>query len=301
MQSFLARLLEVWPEHSEFLTTRFPLIDGADLVLDNMLADKALQIAGGDISRYCEDYRWMCNKLVLENVYFLRHGHYRLQTVSDACREVYDDVTFMTRYMNGLLLSQVLWSNHAGAFGCYLHRFLPSHRPNYKHLEIGPGHGLMLSLAASDPRCGSATGWDISASSVAATKQVLQRLGAGVKVELQIHDILRDAQSTEKFDSIVVSEVLEHLESPAAALECAKAALAPGGRMFINVPVNSPAPDHIFLFRTPEEVRALIQGAGFAVEGFYMFPATGFAEDEARRRKLTISCVAIATAVQQPY
>ena len=91
------------------------------------------------------------------------------------------------------------------------------------------------------------------------------------------------------------SEVLEHLEDPAAALDVLGKLLAPGGRIFINVPANSPAPDHIYLFRNPEELVQMMEGLGFRVLQTFFAPITGATMERARRQELTISCVVIAT------
>ena len=68
-----------------------------------------------------------------------------------------------------------------------------------------------------------------------------------------------------RFDEIAVSEVLEHIEHPGQALSALRETLAPGGLIFINVPLNSPAPDHIYLLRSEAEARALITSAGLEI------------------------------------
>jgi hypothetical protein len=71
--------------------------------------------------------------------------------------------------------------------------------------------------------------------------------------------------------------------------------LAPRGRLFVNVPVNSPAPDHIYLLRTPEEAVEMVRSSGYDVLDHRFFPMTGHTEAKARKNKLTISCVIVAT------
>jgi len=57
-----------------------------------------------------------------------------------------------------------------------------------------------------------------------------------------------------------------------AALKATARRLRPGGRLWVNVPINSPAPDHIYLFRTPEEAVDAVQAAGFEVSETAFFP-----------------------------
>ena len=58
----------------------------------------------------------------------------------------------------------------------------------------------------------------------------------------------------------------------------------------MNAPVNSPAIDHIYLFRTPEDLVSLVKAAGFEVESVRIAPASGFSEAKARKLGLSISC-----------
>ncbi|MEK8173426.1 class I SAM-dependent methyltransferase [Streptomyces sp. M19] len=104
-------------------------------------------------------------------------------------------------------------------------------------LEVGPGHGLLLALAAERQR-GSVVGWDVSATSLVATRRALEAMGAR-SVRLVHRDLLR-AGVDGSFDAVVASELLEHLDRPHEALERLHALLRPGGHLFLNIPVNSP-------------------------------------------------------------
>ena len=64
---------------------------------------------------------------------------------------------------------------------------------------------------------------------------------------------------------VVISEVLEHLERPEQALSFLNSALNPGGFIYVNVPINSPSPDHIYLLEHPDAGVALIEAAGFEI------------------------------------
>src|SRR5207253_3081970 len=121
----------------------------------------------------------------------------------------------------------------------------------YHHLEVGPGHGLLLYFAAKDPHAASVTGWDVSEGSLAATGRALKTIGVEQRVELVCQDVFDAGGANPRFDSVVVSEVLEHLENPLDALKSLKGWMRPNARIWVNMPVNSPAPDHLYLLRTP--------------------------------------------------
>ena len=156
-------------------------------------------------------------------------------------------------------------------------------------LEIGPGHGLLFSRAAADTRARSVTGWDLSPASVRETQQALQQLGVERDFKLEVRDLFDSAATGAAFDAVVFSEVLEHLEEPVRALRAIRAVMRPGGRLYLNVPINSPAPDHLFLLRSPEEVIDLVQSQGYALERTGLFPATNYTIEAARKHRLTIS------------
>jgi 2-polyprenyl-3-methyl-5-hydroxy-6-metoxy-1,4-benzoquinol methylase len=294
LHRLLAGLLKTWPEHEKFLSRSFKDRSPELLASSDRVARMILDLEGDDLDGLCTDYRWMCARLQDEELEFRRHGRYRHTSFAEVERLVYGNGAFMAPYIRGLLLSQVAWFNHASAIDFYLREFLSSTPVEGRLLEIGPGHGLLLGLAASSGRQAAISGWDISATSIAATEATLRRLGVRQPVALAIHDISRPITAAAAFDSIVLSEVLEHLEEPEAALRHVGKILAPGGRLFVNVPVNSPAPDHIYLLRSPDEALQLLERGGFHVLEARHFPSGGYTLDRATRAAITISSALIA-------
>ncbi len=297
---YLARVLDAmvtaWPEHAKFLATRFANADDPTLPICEEVAGLVLTIASGDLAPYCAGYRWFCEASVIEDVHFRRTGRYRRSTFAEVYRDIYSDAAYMDRYMKGLLLSQILWTNHARAFLFYLDRFLARVPSGGDYLEVGPGHGLLLRFAANAPAVRSVTGWDVSDSSLAATRAMLDALGVTRPITLQRHDIHQPAPAGVAFDAIAVSEVLEHLEQPEDALVRLRALLRPGGVIYANVPVNSPAPDHIFLWRDPAEVEALVTACGFTIVDREAAPATGYDLRRAMDSRYTVNCLIVARA-----
>lgn len=288
-------LLTIWPQHSGFIRKSFPTEDASSLVYADGLASMIERVASGELEALSEDYRWTCGQLLEEELHFRRTGAYRLSNFAAAQREVYDDPEFMGRYVNGLLLSHLFWSNHRQVFRSYSERFLPRLPADFKHLEIGPGHGLYLALAATHPKCTSATGWDVSETSTSQTLHSLARLGVTSSVNIEQLDVLDALDIDKKFDSIVISEVLEHLENPDLALSNLRKVMSKDGFIFVNMPVNSPAPDHIYLLRHPAEVSDLVARNGFDILQTEEFPATGYSTERAHKHAATISCVITAT------
>jgi 2-polyprenyl-3-methyl-5-hydroxy-6-metoxy-1,4-benzoquinol methylase len=281
-----------WPEHKKFIQTGLYARSQDSLRHSAETANLVKRLVGDELDRFIDGYRWMCDMILSEEIEFRRTGRYRYSSFASTNRQVYQDKALMARYMDGLLLSQIFFDNHQAMLEFYQSQFLSNNRLDYRHLEIGPGHGLLLYYAACDPRCGEVTAWDISPTSIAHTRECLRRLGVERAIDLRLQDIITPAAGN--FDSIVFSEVMEHLEEPQQALSTITRLLAPDGRLFVNVPVNSPAIDHIYLLNTPEEAVKVVTSAGLEIVNLRVAPVTGYSEERARRTRSAISCGIIA-------
>ena len=285
-----------WPEHGRFLDKSFEGRDAALMSSTEQHASIILRVIGDDarLSKFAADYRFLCNSVLEEEIFFRRHGHYRLSRFEEALAEVYSNREFMDRYMNFLLLSHVLWENHARAITHFETRYLSELEHGTRHLEIGPGHGLLLHLAAKCDKIDTLTGWDVSETSIDQTRACLSAMGHTRNVNLVLQDLFdapTPSSDDARFGSVVLAEVLEHLEDPIAALKAVSKHMMPGGRLWIHVPVNSPAPDHLYLLRTPEEAVDLVRAAGFDPIDHAFFPMSGKTLEMARKEELTISAV----------
>jgi SAM-dependent methyltransferase len=295
--SLLRNVATRWPEHTAFLTKSANTASRETRATAERTASLIARLVGENWDKSVEGYRWMCEMVLAEELAFRRSGNYRFSRFSDVQEAVYGDTEVMGNYMSGLLLSQALWPNHLAICDFYARRFLVHLQPSSRHLEIGPGHGLLLFLAA-EYQPADVAGWDISETSLSRTESCLRALGIKRSVVLEQRDIFAALRASDecRFDSVVLSEVLEHLERPRDALAAVRRVLAPNGRLFVNAPVNSPAIDHIYLFRTPEELIELVRSVGFEIEETRLETASDHAEERARRLSLPISVAIVARA-----
>jgi|SRR5580704_5208879 2-polyprenyl-3-methyl-5-hydroxy-6-metoxy-1,4-benzoquinol methylase len=297
----VTEVLALWPEHNRYLEASLRGRDESLLShserLSEMVGRLAVTVDGG-IRALASDYRFLCEEIVLpEELHFRRHDSYRLDNFEDALRTVYNDAPFMTRYMNGLLLSDVLWVNHCRGLQHYAEVYLNSLKFGAQLLEIGPGHGLLLNLALQNSNIGDLFAWDISQSSIEMSRHALKALGATQPVHFEMKNILdasiMEASNANLFDGIVLSEVLEHLEEPENAIRALYHLCKPNGRVWINVPANSPAPDHLYLVREPKQAEDLVRSVGFEVVDTAHLPMTGVTLERAIRQKLTMTCIIV--------
>jgi 2-polyprenyl-3-methyl-5-hydroxy-6-metoxy-1,4-benzoquinol methylase len=293
---FLAtRQITMTPDLEASLTRRLTSASPEHLAVLERQAERIQKLVGVKLDQFCSDYQWICEAMMREELDFRRSGNYRYSTFQQAYDEVYSDSEFMRHYMNGLLMTQLWWSNHTETFDFFERAYLPRLPDKYRHLEIGTGHGLYLCPPAFDAKCESLEGWDISAASIEATRECLGSMDVGRPVNLIIQDLFAvDASKTGTFDSIVFSEVLEHLDKPGEALNNISSLMSNDGLLFLNIPINSPAPDHIFLLRSPEEVIEFVEAHGLVVIDSLFAPQTGMTLGDARAKGKTISVALIA-------
>src|SRR5580700_3344648 len=88
---------------------------------------------------------------------------------------------------------------------------------------------------------------------------------------------------------IVMGEVLEHVEAPLRFLERARELMAPGGTLFATTCINSPALDHIHLFRNAEEIAELAADAGLRIEDQLVLPYHGTSLEESAKKRLPVN------------
>lgn len=292
LRNIVDAVLEIWPAHEGALKTSLGRHAAPDFEILDDLAGDIVRLASPSLSVVARHYRDFCGVFLEEEFHFRRTGEYRCKTFADAKAAVYDDAGTMVAYMDCLLLSQVLWANHAQSAVFTERYFLPSIEKNDRCLEIGPGHGLLLARLA---RGGfDVTAYEISAASAELCRNAIATLGPFARdPRIELKDAFVVDDDPDMFDRIVMNEVLEHLEDPVGALRSIKKRLCPGGTILVNVPVNSPAPDHIFLYRDEDAVKELFEVAGMDIISFDAFPMTGYTVEDARAIKATISCAAI--------
>ena len=192
---------------------------------------------------------------------FIETGEYSNKSFSDVYLRVYSNPDVMSYHMHGLLLSQILWQQHYemfSFFSCTLPLFKDGIR---SYLEIGGGHGLFVSEALE--LLNKEVYFelvDVSQSSLDMAKKFI----TNGKVNFVLQDIFA-YETARHYDFIAMGEVLEHVEQPEALLRRVSNLLTDDGYVFITVPANAPAIDHIYLFKNEHEIRNLAEAAGFRI------------------------------------
>lgn len=194
----------------------------------------------------------------------------RSKPLRTALRSDYLNARYGYRFRPALSLGRLLLSRRqrSEADRWIRHLHLPDGAPRL--LDLGCGNGEFVA------RMGEA-GWAAEGLEVDAEAVRFAR-DAGLTVR---HEALTESTfPAQYFDAITLSHVIEHLHHPAETLRLCRRILRPGGVLWIATPnlgalgherfgadwLGLDAPRHLVLF-TPESLRGLLEGLGFAVFG----------------------------------
>lgn len=233
------------------------------------------------------------NKMVLEETYFfMRNGRYRYSTFEEVESKVYANKDYMKKYMVGLTFSDYLWVQHL-----QLVRFFKECLSNLSgsYFEIGPGFGQFLSKAIKSNRFSSFEAIDISLTSVKNSNRYLSYLSLADHCHVKQEDFM-EYSSGERYDCIVMGEVLEHVEHPKEMLVKICELLSENGKAFITTVINGPALDHIYLFKSVEEILEMAEQAGFEILQYRCYAEGEMSLEKAKKKK---ACIDIAMLLQK--
>jgi 2-polyprenyl-3-methyl-5-hydroxy-6-metoxy-1,4-benzoquinol methylase len=277
------------PLHSNFLDEATANLQAAEVAQLGSFLGYCGQ-AGLDTAYMTESYLTLVEDTISEQIYFNKHKHYRYSSYSEVAGIVYDDPDYMDRYMHGLAISSFLWPNHV-AITRYFKKTLPADVSG-RYLEVGPGHGQFLLMAVQGAAYKDYLGVDISATSTQQTRAIVDHFVPDLagRVALQTKDFLaKDDLEANSFDAIVAGEVVEHVEQPEAFFKRIAELAKPDAHIFLTTCINTPAIDHIYLWRTPEELETMIQDCGLNIRDRLTLPYQGKTLAEALAADLSVN------------
>ena len=235
-----------------------------------------------------ESYLTILGDTLDEQHYFQEHGSYRHSTFAEVAASVYHDRDYMDRYMYGLAITNFLWPNHV-SMSRFLRRTLPRRRSG-RYLEIGPGHGFLLLSAIGIGSFDDYLAVDLSAASVQQTRTIVEHFHPGAPARVEMQDFLQaDDLTPGTFDAIVMGEVLEHVEQPEVFLRRIAELAKDDAYVFVTTCINAPAVDHIYLWRTTDELEEMIAANGLTIVEPLRLPYEGKTLDESRALRLPIN------------
>ncbi len=224
--------------------------------------DNYLEIENKTLDFGVDCYLHMMKDMIRQRLQFIKAGTYSNSSFNDVEKRVYSNPEIMTYHMHGLVLAQFLWIDQCQRFSFFSDNLLKYADACNCYLEIGGGHGLYI-MEALDllPATAHFDLVDISQSSIDLAKGILDN----DKVNYIFRNIFDFNENENKYDFITIGEVLEHLEDPLLLLKKIVDLLSDKGVCYITTPVNAPMIDHIYLFNSVGEIRALFYSAGLEI------------------------------------
>ena len=199
--------------------------------------------------------------------FFEAHGCYQWSTLNEIQAKYYESEEHMMKnYLPGMYLSHYLWPHHFRLLTFFRTEVLSSLVPvPALFYDVGTGTGMYSrEVLRAFPQV-PGKGFDISPYSVKFTSNVLQAYGVADRYEFVLGNIFTTELPWETADFVVSQEVLEHLEEPERFSQILYGLTKAGGRAYITAAVNAGHSDHIYLFRSPEEVQAMLTRVGWKV------------------------------------
>jgi 2-polyprenyl-3-methyl-5-hydroxy-6-metoxy-1,4-benzoquinol methylase len=250
---------------------------------------------GESIDYLAKCYNTIVQDTLREQLHFQRYRRYRHSTYAEVADSVYQNDDYMRRYMFGLALTGFLWPNHREIHRYFIDRLPRASRGRY--LEIGPGHGVYFLAAMRHAAFERFEAVDISPTSAAQTRDLIEsgHFGSFSNYEITCRDFLADDRIRPGFAAVVMGEVLEHVEKPQAFMRRIYELAAPGAFVFVTTAINAPAIDHIYLFKSPAEVRTLCEGSGLRFVDELVVPYAGLSIEESQAQVLPVNIAMVLT------
>ena len=245
--------------------------------------EKFLNATGKDFLYGIDCYLKMIDDVNSETLDFFRTGKYSSTSYDEVYNRVYNNPEVMEYYMHGLIVSQYVWKQHYQSNRFFLNKsqdFIPITK---RYLEIGVGHGLLLSESL---RCFQKNttfhAVDISQTSIDFSKKFID----SPRVKFMLCDIFKYIPES-KYDFISMGEVLEHVEQPSELLNQIKSLMNQNGVLYITTPTNAPAIDHIFLFESIDHIESIIQDCGFKIVHRHVVNTEDKSPEEIKKFKIS--------------
>lgn len=236
-----------------------------------------------------ESYNTIVNDTLMEQMFFKENKRYRWSRFEELAHAVYFDEAYMRKYMYGLAITSFLWPNHVALHDFFIRTFPRGRTGTY--LEIGPGHGYYFMQSARLGDFDRLIGVDISATSVALTRDIIRHFEIEKKCQAQVieTDFLTFHENNQEYSCVVMGEVLEHVEDPGLFMATIAQLSGPSTHIFVTTCINAPAVDHISLFRTAKDVEDIITSNGLQIVETCYAPYVGKTLAECEEKALAVN------------
>ena len=266
--------------------------------LSERICENGLKMSNNDYNIYCSNL----NNLIDMSKEFLKlqknleeTGKYLYSKFDEVEKNEYNvnNGADGPDYLWGLYFSEIFWKIHHNFTNFSLNNFMSDLPSTGNILEVPSGTGFFLCEFLRKNPNWFAVGVDLADSSIEFNHKLFQvnkiSKNSYKIIKMNFHQL----EPNKKYERILCGEFLEHLEDPFSALKKLKSLLTNNGKLFVTAAVWAAHIDHIFLYKSSEEVRNHIKKAGLKIEKELVQAV--FEKDEAdpEKEKIPVSYAAI--------
>lgn len=244
-------------------------------------------INGETIESLAEAYLAFCNYFAEERVHFVRTGTYRYHSSAETL-PLYENPQYMHNYMIALGLSVYMWKIQREIMRFFLKACKNCTITGGRYLEVGPGHGEYFVSAMEHTNFAQYIGVDISETAATLSRKFVEYAVKRKKNFEIVKKDFFDFKAEERFQGIILGEILEHVENPLAFLKKIYELADDNAFIYLTTAINSPYPDHIYHFHNAEEIYQLFEQANLRVKEEIYTTADGISLERAIRKNFDI-------------
>lgn len=245
-----------------------------------------------------ETYLWYTKTIKVEELFFSKQGHYRYSDYDEVYEKVYGRDDYMIAYVVGLGMTQVFWPNHWEIIKFFQDEFIP-HVKFLKHgAEIGVGHGIFHAELLRGCTSMRSKLLDISPVSLEMTRKMIAASGLDASRAEPIQcDIQKDIPIADgSLEALLMGELIEHIQHGETVMEAMASKMKPAGYCYFSTAANSPAEDHILLFRGVQEIRDFLDRNGWGIVKEHVGTMGNLSVEESERKGYNINYAAVLSA-----
>jgi SAM-dependent methyltransferase len=229
----------------------------------------------GRLGAALDGYAEFVNDSLRNQSFYEKHRRYKASSYAECVDVYYHNADHMMRcYLPGMYLSHLLWPQHYNMLCGFRENMLRRLERPKLFFEVGVGCGMYSKVLLEYFPEIRGIGFDISPYALEFTENLVGLFGHAGRYAIEQRDIRHGYE--EQCDFLVCQEVLEHLENPAQFCGWLFEMIKPGGRAYITAALNAAHSDHIFHFRDPLQLEAMLRAAGFQPMSLQEEFAAGF-------------------------
>tara|TARA_B100000579_G_scaffold432024_1_gene448111 strand:+ start:1299 stop:2222 length:924 start_codon:yes stop_codon:yes gene_type:complete len=235
-------------------------------------------------------YNSLCVETIKEQFYLKKVGTYKSIKENIKNENLYNSLSKMKVYLLGLMLSQIFWLSHFKIISFYKNKVKSFNKK--KFLEVGSGHGLLTKYLLENNKKNEGIICDISQQSLNLTKRVINYKKHKSNIKFIKKDFFK-FNNKDKFDFIILGEVIEHVKKPKKFLNKAKKLLKPDGKIFISTCSNCAQVDHLYHFKNIRKIKSLLKSVNFKIQHELISPSENIPKKVWQKEKIAINYCAI--------